>query len=108
VNYCLPCTSISVLTVGDFAGSSDVQGRLAVGGNANLADGFSIGDKLALPKCNVATDTDVNNILYVGGKLTWGSGNPYSGEHTHCASSKRSFIVANLPSFLSFFFFFFR
>jgi choice-of-anchor A domain-containing protein len=40
-----------VFTFGDFQSSSDVEGRLFVGGNAKLADGFSVGDKLKLNKC---------------------------------------------------------
>lgn len=57
----------------DYSGSSDVQGRLAVGRNAMLAPGYSVGDQLTgVKKCAEAT-------LVVGGNLTWLSGRNYYG-----------------------------
>lgn len=54
----------------DFNGSSDTEGRLAVGGNATL-DHYSVGDKLA---------ADSGDVLVVGGDLTFTGGRVYHGD----------------------------
>jgi len=55
---------------GDFTTqSSDVEGRLAVGGNMNVTS-YSVGDKI--------TDKG-GTTLVVGGNLTWGDGQVYHG-----------------------------
>jgi choice-of-anchor A domain-containing protein len=48
---CWDILKFNVLTFKDFASSSDVEGRLAVGEDAYLDNGFSVGDKLNLPNC---------------------------------------------------------
>lgn len=54
---------------GDFRGSSDTEGRLAVGGNAYLS-GYSVGDKLP---------ANSGDVLVVGGDLNFGTGRIYNG-----------------------------
>ncbi|KAI3648314.1 hypothetical protein MP228_006168 [Amoeboaphelidium protococcarum] len=59
---------------GSYSASSDVQGRLAVGGDAAFAGGFSIADQLyGIDECKSAT-------LVIGGKLVnWLTGRNYYG-----------------------------
>ncbi|KAI3648316.1 hypothetical protein MP228_006170 [Amoeboaphelidium protococcarum] len=59
---------------GSYSASSDVQGRLAVGGDAAFAGGFSIADQLyGIDQCKSAT-------LVIGGKLVnWLTGRNYYG-----------------------------
>jgi choice-of-anchor A domain-containing protein len=47
--------------------TGDVEGRLLVGNNCNLGDGFSIG-------CGVYLDSSTKYALMVGNNLNWGSG----------------------------------
>ncbi|MDD4732655.1 MAG: choice-of-anchor A family protein [Desulfovibrio sp.] len=54
----------------DFQGSSDTEGRLAVGGNARL-DHYSVGDKLPAGS---------GDVLVVGGDLTYTGGRVYNGD----------------------------
>lgn len=57
----------------DYSASSDVQGRVAVGGNANFASGFSIADQLNITKpCSEPT-------LVVRGSVNWPNGRNYNG-----------------------------
>ncbi|MBI9093007.1 MAG: choice-of-anchor A family protein [Desulfobacterium sp.] len=55
----------------DFACSSDTEGRLAVGGNATLSS-YSVGDKLQ--------PGQYDDILVVGGDLTYTGGRVYYGD----------------------------
>lgn len=64
------------------APSSDVEGKAAVGGNANLS-GYSVGDKL--PNSNGTED-----VLIVGGNLVYTSGRVYNGNVVYGG-------VTNLP-----------
>lgn len=54
----------------DFSGSSDTEGRLAVGGNAHL-EHYSVGDKL---------QPGAGDVLVVGGDLTYTGGRVYNGD----------------------------
>lgn len=54
----------------DFTGTSDTQGRLAVGGDATLS-GYSVGDRL--------TPGQYDDVLVVGGNLNYSSGRVYYG-----------------------------
>jgi choice-of-anchor A domain-containing protein len=56
-----------VFTFGDFSGSSDSEGRVAVGGNATLS-GFGIGDALG------SSSASYPYSLVVGGNLTYTNG----------------------------------
>ncbi|MBU1248441.1 MAG: choice-of-anchor A family protein [Proteobacteria bacterium] len=60
--------SFNTLVFGNFSGTSDTEGRLAVGGDTYLS-GYSVGDKL--PYDQSAT------VLVVGGDLTYTSGRVY-------------------------------
>lgn len=60
--------SYNTFIFGDFSNTSDTQGRLAVGGNANLY-GYSVGDQLPYDKND--------NVLVVGGDLNFTSGRVY-------------------------------
>ncbi len=53
----------------DFSGSSDTEGRLAVGGDAFL-DGYSVGAKI----------TTGGDVMVVGGSFSMTSGNVYNGD----------------------------
>lgn len=66
----------------DFSGSSDTEGRLAVGGNAYL-EHYSVGDKLPAGS---------GDVLVVGGDLTYTGGRVYNGDI-------RVGGAANLPSY---------
>jgi choice-of-anchor A domain-containing protein len=55
----------------NFQGSSDTQGRLAVGGNAKLKNGYSVGDRLK--------NSFTGDSLVVGGNLKYGTGRVYYG-----------------------------
>jgi choice-of-anchor A domain-containing protein len=54
----------------DFQGSSDTEGKLAVGGNAVL-EHYSVGDKLS---------SGSSDVLVVGGDLTYTGGRVYNGD----------------------------
>ncbi|MGE4293906.1 MAG: choice-of-anchor A family protein [Desulfovibrio sp.] len=54
----------------DFSGSSDTEGKLAVGGNAYL-EHYSVGDKLSAGS---------GDVLVVGGDLTYTGGQVYNGD----------------------------
>lgn len=54
----------------DFTGSSDTEGKLAVGGNATLTS-YSVGYKLGAGS---------GDVLVVGGDLTYTGGNVYNGD----------------------------
>jgi len=63
--------SYNAIFFGDYSMQySDVEGALAVGGNANIGSGFSVGDKLTNP----------DYALVVGGNLSTGSGQIYYGD----------------------------
>jgi len=61
----------NTLVFDNFDGSSDCQGRLAIGGNASMS-GFSVGDKLA-------ESYGKKDYLIVGGHLSYISGRVYGG-----------------------------
>jgi len=64
----------NTVVTGDYTGTSDVEGRLFVGGNAFLK-GFSVGEDL---------DVDCSKtVLSVGGALEYKSGRVYSGNIVH-------------------------
>lgn len=80
-------SDFNVISFGNFnASTGDVEGRLAVLGNCNLGDGFSIGYQLQTSGAN-ATDRALPYAFAVGGNLKWvdgdlypdGSNNPYPG-----------------------------
>jgi choice-of-anchor A domain-containing protein len=57
--------------------NSDVEGRVAVGGNVHLSS-YSVGLKLGYSKCR--DPFTVNSALVVaGGKITWSTGRPEGG-----------------------------
>lgn len=62
--------SFNTFVFNDFTGTSDTEGRLAVGGNAELS-GYSVGDKLS--------PGQYNDMLVVGGNLNYSSGRVYYG-----------------------------
>ena len=66
--------SFDAVVFGYYQGSSDVQGRLAVQGSANLSNGFSAADQIPIP----ANQCQENNLI-VGGSLNWQVGRLYSG-----------------------------
>lgn len=59
---------------GDYYGSSDAEGRMAIGGNARL-DHFSVADKLSAEEAALYED-----MLIVGGDLTFNGGQVYNGD----------------------------
>lgn len=69
-----PLTVYNLITRENYQGSSDVQGRLAVGGNADLYGGFSAGDRWAYEK--FCTEP----VVVVGKRLIqWPNGRAYYG-----------------------------
>ncbi|KAI3658371.1 hypothetical protein MP638_007488 [Amoeboaphelidium occidentale] len=63
----------NAIMFGNYQGSSDVQGRLCVGGDADLHPGFSVGDMINdIQNCN-----DYSFIC--NGKINWPSGRNYHG-----------------------------
>ena len=59
---------------GDFTATSDTEGRLAVGGNAVLQN-YSVADKLTPDE-----QAQYENVMLVGGDLTFTSGRVYYGD----------------------------
>ncbi len=67
-----PATPFNVFVLGNISQpSADTEGKLAVGGNANLG-GYSVGDKLA-------NTNGTEDVLVVGGNLIYTSGRVYNG-----------------------------
>jgi choice-of-anchor A domain-containing protein len=65
-----PAGDYNVFVFGDYSGSnSDVQGRLAAGGNVTLQN-YGVGDKLP---------ANSGNVLVAGGDLTFTNGQIYNG-----------------------------
>lgn len=74
--------AFNAFVFGDFKGQSDVEGRLAAGGNVELVDGFSVGDKLynANVTClDLAANDEWPYQLVSGGTLDWNTGRLYYG-----------------------------
>jgi choice-of-anchor A domain-containing protein/uncharacterized repeat protein (TIGR01451 family) len=68
-----PAKDFNLFVLENFsAPSSDVEGKMAVGKNASM-QGYSVGDKL--PVSNYGTE----DVLVVGGNLTFTSGSVYNG-----------------------------
>ncbi|KAI3641839.1 hypothetical protein MIR68_000108 [Amoeboaphelidium protococcarum] len=73
---CVKMPSVSdynAIIFGDMKASSDVEGKLAVQGNAEFGAGFSVGDKLQ----NVSACSDA--VTVTGGSLKWPNGRNYFG-----------------------------
>jgi choice-of-anchor A domain-containing protein len=69
-----PLAPFNGFFLASYFGSSDVQGRLAIGGDASFAAGFSVGDQIQDP------DTCKEATLVIGGRLQgWKSGRNYFG-----------------------------
>jgi choice-of-anchor A domain-containing protein len=62
----------NVLTFGDFHSSSDVEGKLAVGGNAFLSS-FSVASHLNASANGTDTLVVGGNLNYTGGSVAYGN-----------------------------------
>ncbi len=74
--------AFNAFVFGDFEGQSDVEGRLAAGGNVTLVDGFSVGDKLYDTNETCVTLSASNEWLFQlvsGGSVDWETGRLYYG-----------------------------
>lgn len=76
----------NVVVFEDFDGSSDSQGAMMIGGNANIRPGFSIG---------MVTNASTTDMLFVGGDLNFPTGSVvgnihYGGEATLGSSIRNS------------------
>ena len=81
----------NAVILGDYAGSSDIQGSIAIGGNAFFADGYSVADRINITVL-VNQTCDTYNVI-VKGFLSWGSGRLYSGS---IAVGQQSVINSNV------------
>lgn len=67
-----PCGDFNAFVLENMHASSDVQGKVAVGGNATFENGFSVGDQLKDVTC-------ADSTLIVRETLSWNSGQNYFG-----------------------------
>jgi len=97
---------LNVIVFGNFFSNSsgDIEGRMAVGNNVVLGDGYSIGYAINSAGRN-ATDSKRDYSLIAGSNITWNSGALYpDGTGIPNPSAREDMFVgevANIPSYLA-------